>query len=91
MQTRLDGLAVAFFALCVVLFFYVSYGSCPSYLQSWLGFLPMIVVMSAVTGAYTFLASPVKGNTDDKILQIWLQVLLNQLIVSVMVDLSVKH
>jgi len=33
-QTRLDGLAVAFFALCLVLFFYVSYGSCPSYLQS---------------------------------------------------------
>ena len=34
----------------------------------------MIVVMSAVTGAYTFLGSPVKGDTDDKILQIWLQV-----------------
>ena len=25
---------MAFFALCLVLFFYVSYGSCPSYLQS---------------------------------------------------------
>ncbi len=33
----------------------------------------MIVVMSAVTGAYTFLGSPVKGKSDDKILQIWLQ------------------
>ena len=33
-QTRLDGLAVAFFALCLVLFFYIDYGSCPSYLQS---------------------------------------------------------
>jgi hypothetical protein len=38
-QARLDGVAMAFFALSIVLFIYVGWGSCVSYLQSWLGAL----------------------------------------------------
>ena len=36
-QLRTDGVATAFFCLCVIVFIYVGYGSCASYLQSWLG------------------------------------------------------
>jgi hypothetical protein len=38
-QARLDGAAVAFFALSTVMFIYVGWGSCVNYLQSWLGAL----------------------------------------------------
>ncbi len=40
--TRLDGLCLAFFMLCLVLLVYVTYGSCASYIESWLGYLPTV-------------------------------------------------
>ena len=42
LYTRLDGLSLAFFTLCLVLLVYVTYGSCASYIESWLGYLPMV-------------------------------------------------
>lgn len=85
-QARLRGLGMGFFILCVVLYIYVGYGSCKSYLQvfrtltnaralscctasdctflvavvpadaflvpcvqSWLGFLPMNIVMAGAS------------------------------------------
>ena len=49
---------MAFFCLSVIVFMYVGYGSCASYLQAWLGFLPMILVASGVqAGESCFQAS----------------------------------
>ena len=42
--------------------------------QSWLGFQPMILVMTGVTAASTYVATPNNPNEDIAILQIWLQV-----------------
>ena len=36
-QTRLDGLVMAFFAVCVVCLLFVSYAKCSNYLLSWCG------------------------------------------------------
>ena len=45
---------MAFFCLSVIVFMYVGYGSCASYLQAWLGFLPMILVASGVMAGETW-------------------------------------
>ena len=34
---RLEGVAMAFFAVSILLFAYVGWGSCVNFLQSWLG------------------------------------------------------
>ena len=33
MQSRLRGVAMGFFVLCLILFVYVAYGNCKAYLQ----------------------------------------------------------
>ena len=42
LYTRLDGMALLIFLLSLVLLMYIQYGSCASYLESWLGYLPMV-------------------------------------------------
>jgi len=39
-QLRTDGVAMAFFCLSVIVFIYVGFGSCASYVQAWLGEAP---------------------------------------------------
>ena len=41
--------------------------------QSWLGFQPMILVMTGVTAASTYVTMPNNPKEDSAILQIWLQ------------------
>ncbi len=40
-QLRTDGVAMAFFCLSVIVFIYVGFGSCASYVQAWLGEAPL--------------------------------------------------
>ena len=52
---------MAFFCLSVIVFIYVGYGSCASFLQAWLGFLPMILVASGVQAGESLSASLALG------------------------------
>ena len=52
LQVRTDGVAMAFFALSVIIFMYVDYGSCASYLQSWLGDLPSSYTIHPLVSIY---------------------------------------
>lgn len=71
-QMRLRSLAFSFFVLSCAVSFYVEFNSCGSYIVSWLGLLPMQVVMSAVACAYGYAYMP-KRPADLGILQVWLQ------------------
>jgi hypothetical protein len=73
LQARLRGLGMGFFILCVILNIYVDYGSCISYLQSWLGFLPMNIVMAGLVVISSYLSMPNNPKTDNGIMTVWLQ------------------
>jgi len=72
-HARLKGLAMSFFMLCLICFIYIGWGTCVSFLQSWLGFQPMMLVMTGVTAASTYVTMPNNPKEDIAILQIWLQ------------------
>jgi len=44
LQARLAGLCFLFFVLCLVIYTFVGFNSCRSYMLSWLGFLPVLQV-----------------------------------------------
>lgn len=40
-QVRLRGASVFFFVACVICYTFANFGSCSSFMLSWLGYLPM--------------------------------------------------
>ncbi|KAK9817845.1 hypothetical protein WJX72_003000 [[Myrmecia] bisecta] len=73
LQARMRGTSLIFFVFCCALLFFVKFRSCASYLQSWLGFLPMQVVMSTLACCFCYLAMPKDLEESRALLQVWLQ------------------
>ncbi|DBB14802.1 TPA: hypothetical protein ACH3X3_004411 [Trebouxia sp. C0006] len=73
-QLRLRTLVMAFFTLCLVLLWFVQpHHSCASFQFSWLGLMPMQVVMSANAFVMSFMAMPHNLPAHAAALQVWLQ------------------
>ncbi|DBB01839.1 TPA: hypothetical protein ACH3X1_000447 [Trebouxia sp. C0004] len=73
-QLRLRTLVMAFFTLCLVLLWLVQpRHSCASFQFSWLGLMPMQVVMSANAFVMSFMATPHNPPAHAAALQVWLQ------------------
>ncbi|KAL6767805.1 hypothetical protein ACKKBF_B36685 [Auxenochlorella protothecoides x Auxenochlorella symbiontica] len=71
-QIRLRVLAVCVFLLCCILYALLQFSSCVSYWVSWLGFLPMQVITTAIVAGQCFLDSP-KQPSDKETLLAFLQ------------------
>jgi hypothetical protein len=56
LQSRLRGVAMGFFVLCLILFVYVAYGNCKAYLQVKLAETVHCVLHSGMRCIYTFAA-----------------------------------
>ena len=69
LRTRLG--AIIFFAACLIVFYYVRVGSCATWISSALGYLPMHVVMTAIT-AWSMLwwFMPKDPDEQDQVLQV---------------------
>ncbi|EFN59469.1 hypothetical protein CHLNCDRAFT_138062 [Chlorella variabilis] len=72
LQIKLRGLSITFFVLCSITYTFVKLNTCSSYIISWLGFLPMQVVMTATAIANAYMTMP-KRPHQTGILQVWLQ------------------
>jgi len=72
-QARLRGVAMGFFVICFIIFMFIGWGTCVSYLQSWLGFQSMVLVMTGVAAASTFVTSVNNPSDCSANMQIWLQ------------------
>lgn len=68
LRTRL--VAIAFFAACVIIFYYVRLGSCATWVSSELGYLPMHIVMSAIVVVMLYWFMPKDPDAQDQVLQV---------------------
>lgn len=56
LQSRLRGVAMGFFVLCLILFVYVAYGNCKAYLQVKLTVTINCALHNGMRCIYTFAA-----------------------------------
>ncbi|KAI3433461.1 hypothetical protein D9Q98_003274 [Chlorella vulgaris] len=71
-SVRQRATAIAFFFLSLVVYTYVGFASCKSYVLSWLGYMPSMIVLVCTAIANGYLMTP-KRPDDDGIMQVWLQ------------------
>ena len=68
LRTRLG--AIIFFAACLVVFYYVGVGSCATWISSALGYLPMHIVLTAITMVMLYWFMPKDPDEQDQVLQV---------------------
>ena len=68
LRTRLG--AIIFFAACLIVFYYVRVGSCATWISSALGYLPMHIVLTAITMVMLYWFMPKDPDEQDQVLQV---------------------
>ena len=68
LRTRLG--AIIFFAACLIVFYYVGVGSCATWISSALGYLPMHIVLTAITMVMLYWFMPKDPDEQDQVLQV---------------------
>ena len=70
MQRRSRAWALAFFAISIVLIYYVRLGSCAAYIQTWLGLGPINFILSGLALSSAFMTMPIRPNSQPEALQV---------------------
>mmetsp|Transcript_17938 Transcript_17938/g.53981 ORF Transcript_17938/g.53981 Transcript_17938/m.53981 type:complete len:703 (+) Transcript_17938:404-2512(+) len=63
-QVRFLSYSVAFFIICCILLWFVKLQSCASFVETWLGFSPLFIVMTVTCVSMAFIYQPKQADPD---------------------------